>query len=93
LRLSYDSVMPHLPETKVASSQPNIQDAFLNFARRERLLVTIRMMDGQQIEGRIRNFDRFALIVEQGGTDHMLFKHAIASITSPRSAGNYFSQS
>ena len=84
--------MPHTPETKAAPGHPNIQDAFLNFARRERLIVTIRMMDGQQLEGRIRNFDRFALIVEQNGTDHMLFKHAIASIKSPRSAGNYFSQ-
>jgi host factor-I protein len=56
-------------------------------------VVVIRLMDGQQIEGRIRNFDRFALIVESGGADQMLFKHAIASIKSPRSAGNYFSQS
>ena len=85
--------MAQVTEQRSSASQPNIQDAFLNFARRERLLVTIRMMDGQQIEGRIRNFDRFALIVDQSGTDHMLFKHAIASITSPRSAGNYFSQS
>lgn len=84
--------MPHTPDTKQAPTQPNIQDSFLNFARRERLVVTIRLMDGQQIEGRIRNFDRFALIVESNGTDQMLFKHAVASIKSPRSAGNYFSQ-
>jgi len=50
------------------------------------------MMDGQQIEGRIRNFDRFALILEHNGSDHMIFKHAIATIKTPRSAGNYFSQ-
>ena len=67
-------------------------DSFLNFVRRERLVVTIRMMDGQQIEGRIRNFDRFALILEHNGTDHMVFKHAIATIRTPKSAGNYFSQ-
>jgi host factor-I protein len=85
--------MPHTPDTKAAPALPNIQDSFLNFARRERLVVTIRMMDGQQLEGRIRNFDRFALIVEHNGSDHMLFKHAIASIRTPRSAGNYFSQS
>jgi host factor-I protein len=83
--------MPHTPDTKPSPAQPNIQDSFLNFARREKLVVVIRLMDGQQIEGRIRNFDRFALIVECGGADQMLFKHAIASITSPRSAGNYFS--
>jgi host factor-I protein len=84
--------MPHTPDTKPSTTQPNIQDSFLNFARREKLVVAIRLMDGQQIEGRIRNFDRFALIVESNGADQMLFKHAIASIRSPRSAGNYFSQ-
>jgi host factor-I protein len=81
--------MPNTTDTRAHAAQPNIQDAFLNFARRERLVVTIRLMDGQELEGRIRNFDRFALIVEQGGADQMLFKHAIASIRSPRSAGNY----
>jgi host factor-I protein len=85
--------MPHTPDARPAAAQPNIQDSFLNFARRERLHVIIRMMDGQELEGRIRNFDRFALIVEHDGADHMLFKHAIASIRSPKSAGNYFSQS
>lgn len=84
--------MAHHTDTKAALSQPNIQDSFLNFVRRERLVVTIRMMDGQQIEGRIRNFDRFALILEHNGTDHMVFKHAIATIRTPKSAGNYFSQ-
>jgi host factor-I protein len=83
---------PHTPDTRTHAAQPNIQDSFLNFARRERLVVTIRLMDGQEIEGRIRNFDRFALIVEQNGTDQMLFKHAIAIIKSPRSASNYYSQ-
>jgi host factor-I protein len=84
--------MPQTPDTKPAATQPNIQDSFLNFARREKLVVAIRLMDGEQIEGRIRNFDRFALIIESNGADQMLFKHAIASIRSPRSAGNYFSQ-
>jgi len=83
--------MSHTTDPRAHAAQPNIQDAFLNIARRERLLVTIRLMDGQELEGRIRNFDRFALIIEQDGIDRMLFKHAIASITSPRSAGNHLS--
>jgi host factor-I protein len=85
--------MPHTPDTRPSPAAPNIQDSFLNFARREKLVVVIRLMDGEQLEGRIRNFDRFALIVETDGADQMLFKHAIASIRSPRSAGNYFTQS
>jgi host factor-I protein len=85
--------MSHSPESKVAPGQPNIQDVFLNFARRERLSVTIQLMSGDSLEGRIKNFDRFAVIVEVGGADHMLFKHAIASIRSPRAVANYFTHS
>ena len=83
--------MPQTRESRPPSSQPNIQDVFLNFARREKLPVQIRLMDGSDFEGRVKNFDRFAVIVEHTGSDHMIFKHAIASIRSPRPISNYFS--
>ena len=83
--------MPHPSEPKVSTGQPNIQDVFLNYTRRERLAVSIRLMTGETLEGRIKNFDRFAVIVEIDGTDLMVFKHAIASIKTPRSVANYFS--
>ena len=82
--------MPQTRESKPASAQPNIQDVFLNYARREKLPVQIRLMDGTDLEGRVKNFDRFAVIVEVAGADHMLFKHAIASIKAPRAVANYF---
>jgi host factor-I protein len=68
---------------------PNIQDAFLNLARRDRLVVRVRLMDGTEFEARIKNFDRFAVVVEQDGADHLLFKHAIATIRVPRSQTTY----
>jgi host factor-I protein len=83
--------MPHSTEPKVSPSQPNIQDVFLNYARRERLTVTLQLMSGELLEGRIKNFDRFAVIVEVSGADHMIFKHAIATIRTPRPVANYFS--
>jgi len=76
-----------MSESKAA---PNIQDVFLNYVRREKLTVTIRMMDGSELDGRIKNFDRFAVIIEHAGVDHMLFKHAIAAIKTPKSVTNYF---
>jgi host factor-I protein len=81
--------MAQMPESK-AVSVPNIQDAFLNLVRRERLTVRIRLMDGTDVEARIKNFDRFAVIVEQDGTDALLFKHAIASIAAPKAIQNYY---
>jgi host factor-I protein len=81
--------MPPASEPKHAPA--NIQDVFLNYVRREKLTVAIRMMDGSELEGRIKNFDRFALILDQGGTDHLIFKHAIAAIKTPKAVSNYFS--
>jgi host factor-I protein len=79
------------PASEPKSAQPNIQDVFLNYVRREKLTVTVRMMDGTELEGRIKNFDRFAVVIDHGGADHMVFKHAIAAIRTPRPVSNYFS--
>jgi host factor-I protein len=74
-----------------AAAQPNIQDVFLNFARRDRLSVTIHLMDGRHLEARIKNFDKFAVVVDVGGSDQLIFKHAISTIETGRSVANYFS--
>ena len=81
--------MAQMPDTK-ATSVPNIQDAFLNLVRREHLVVRIRLMDGTDVEARIKSFDRFAVIIEHEGVDALVFKHAIASITAPKSMPNYY---
>ena len=74
-----------------SAAQPNIQDVFLNYARRDRLAVVVHLMDGRHFEARIKNFDKFAVIVDVGGTDQLIFKHAIATIETGRSVSNYFS--
>ena len=61
-----------------SSFQHNIQDVFLNGARREQLLVTIQLMDGGSLDATIKSFDRFAVVVDHDGADHLIFKHAIA---------------
>jgi host factor-I protein len=83
--------MAQATEPRAASAQPNIQDVFLNYARREKLNVSIHLIDGRQFDAKIKNFDRFAVIVEVDGTDHLVFKHAIATIATQRSVANYFS--
>ena len=81
--------MAQVTEPRTASAQPNIQDVFLNYARRERLAVSVHLIDGRQFEARIKNFDRFAVVVEVDGADHLVFKHAIATIATERSVANY----
>lgn len=59
----------------------NIQDQFLNQARKERVRVAIVMMSGECLDGYIKSFDSFCVLVD-GDTDILLYKHAIGSITS-----------
>ena len=82
--------MAQVTEERPPATQSNIQDVFLNYARRDRLAVIIRLLDGRQFDARIKNFDRFAVIVEVDGADQLVFKHAIATISTPRSVANYF---
>ena len=82
--------MASLSESR--SPESNIQDAFLNHVRREKATVTVRMMDGSELEGRIKHFDRFAIILDHAGLDHMIFKHAISAITTPMPVANYYTQ-
>jgi host factor-I protein len=82
--------MTQVTEPRPSSAQPNIQDVFLNYARRDRLSVVIHLLDGRTLDGRIKNFDRFAVVVEVGGADQLVFKHAIATISTERSMANYF---
>jgi len=77
--------MSQIPDARTAG-EPNVQDAFLNAIRREQQPVSLRLMDGTELEARVKAFDRFAVILEQDGADHLVFKHAIASIRASRPA-------
>jgi host factor-I protein len=81
------------PASDSRAAELNVQDTFLNHLRRDKVTVTIRMMDGSELEGRVKNFDRFAVVLDHAGADHMIFKHAIAVITTPRPVASYFPQS
>ncbi len=65
----------------MAKSPFNIQDQYLNQARKERVLVDIAMMSGEKMQGYVKSFDSFCVLVDSNG-DLLLYKHAITSITS-----------
>ncbi|MEP6706728.1 MAG: RNA chaperone Hfq [Pyrinomonadaceae bacterium] len=64
----------------------NIQDAFLNFARRERSTVTIYLVNGAKLLGRIKSFDKFSVMLESASQEQLIFKHAISTISHARRA-------
>jgi len=68
---------------------PGVQDVFLNSARRERLAVTLHLMTGQSFDARIKGFDRYSVVVDVNGADHLVFKHAIAFIEAARAAAGF----
>lgn len=58
-----------------------LQDVFLNSARRERMPVQIRLVDGMQYDGTVRGFDNFTIILDgKDGQQNMLYKHAVAAV-------------
>jgi host factor-I protein len=79
---------PTLEKSEKMERQPqNIQDGFLNTARKEKLLVTVYLLSGVKLVGRIRSFDKYSLILESNSQEQLVFKHAIATVVLPR-AGN-----
>src|SRR5260370_27150308 len=68
------------------SSKPeqNIQDSFLNTARKERLNITIYLLSGVKLTGRIRSFDKYSVVLEANGQEQLIFKHAISTVVIRR---------
>jgi host factor-I protein len=64
----------------------NIQDAFLNTVRREKTAVVVYLVNGAQLKGRIRSFDKFSVLLESGSQEQLIFKHAISTISQSRRA-------
>lgn len=60
--------------------QLNLQDVFLNQARREKITVTIYLTNGFQFKGVVRGFDSFTVILDCEGRQNLVYKHAISTI-------------
>ena len=65
----------------MAKAPFNIQDQYLNQSRKEHVRVIAQLMSGEKLEGYIKSFDNFSVLMEVKG-DLLIYKHAIASITS-----------
>lgn len=62
----------------------NIQDSFLNNARKEKGLVAIYLLSGVKLSGRIKSFDKYSLVLETNNLDQLIFKHAISTVVTGR---------
>ena len=62
----------------------NLQDLFLNQARRDRSVITMFLMNGFQLHGVVRGFDNFTVVLDSDGKQQLIYKHAISTVVPPR---------
>lgn len=62
----------------------NLQDLFLLRAKRDKLPLTLFLMNGFQMRGSITGFDSFVVILESEGRQQVIYKHAISTIVPVR---------
>ena len=62
----------------------NLQDAILKEVRRDRVPVTLFLMNGFQLRGVITGFDSFVVVLVSDGKQQMIYKHAISTLAPMR---------
>jgi host factor-I protein len=64
----------------------NIQDTFLNTVRKDKSPITIYLVSGVKLTGKIRSFDKYSVLLENNAQEQLIFKHAISTVVSGRAA-------
>ncbi|MBB5171986.1 RNA chaperone Hfq [Texcoconibacillus texcoconensis] len=62
----------------------NIQDQFLNQLRKEKIPVTVFLLNGFQLRGLVKSFDNFTVVLDTDGKQQLLYKHAISTFSPQR---------
>jgi host factor-I protein len=83
---------PHKLKSKeigTMDSKPaqNIQDTFLNTVRKDKSPITIYLVSGVKLTGKIRSFDKYSVLLENNSQEQLIFKHAISTVVSGRMGG------
>jgi host factor-I protein len=67
----------------------NIQDSFLNNARKDKVVLTIYLMSGVKLSGRIKSFDKYSLVLETNNQEQLIFKHAVSTVVTQKTTHSY----
>ncbi|MCR1898072.1 RNA chaperone Hfq [Irregularibacter muris] len=59
----------------------NLQEVFLNHVRKERMPITIYLVNGYQLKGIVKGFDNYTIVLESDNKQQMVYKHAISTIS------------
>ena|SRR3978361_938995 len=72
-----------------AKPAQNIQDTFLNTVRKDKSPITIYLVSGVKLTGRIRSFDKYSVLLENNNQEQLIFKHAISTVVSGRTGAHF----
>ncbi|MGO8671828.1 MAG: RNA chaperone Hfq [Capsulimonadaceae bacterium] len=73
--------------------QLNLQDTFLNQARKENIGVTIYLVNSIKLQGHVRGFDAFTILLDTPGKPpQLVYKHSVTSIVPMRPIQNIFAE-
>lgn len=72
--------MVYLGGVALKNNALNLQDLFLNQARKEKIELTIFLVNGVQLKGTVKGFDSYIIVLENAGKQHMIYKHAVSTI-------------
>jgi host factor-I protein len=62
------------------SAKNNIQDYILNTARKDKIELTIYLLNGVPLKGKVTSFDNFTIIIENDSKQNLIYKHAVSTI-------------
>lgn len=68
-------------EEEKTGRNANIQDLFLNNARKNRSPIVVYLISGFQMRGVVKSFDNYVILLESEGKQSMIYKHAVSTIS------------
>ena len=71
---------PITPGLTMAGDKQNLQDAFLNHIRKNKIAVTIFLVNGVKLQGVVTWFDNFCVLLRRDGQSQLVYKHAISTV-------------
>ena len=73
----------------MASDRQHLQDAFLNHVRKQKISVTVFLINGVKLQGVITWFDNFCILLRRDGQSQLVYKHAISTIMPAQNVSLY----
>ena len=64
----------------MAERTQNLQDIFLNTVRKQKISLTIFLVNGVKLTGIVTSFDNFCVLLRRDGHSQLVYKHAISTI-------------